>query len=155
MSSIKIIVVSLLLFLFILNSICKTDICINKSDGFHTNSNCHSFYFCLNETLNKTLQCPNPSEPIFSTYRQRCVAINPFYDECYLINITANHENCAWFSVELSTTTNVTYHYSCLYPFLFDLQSKECKHYSQVQCSQRFEPKDACKNILENEKLFI
>ncbi|CAF3602624.1 unnamed protein product [Rotaria sp. Silwood1] len=25
-----------------------------------------------------------------------------------------------------------------------NLQAKECKHYSQVQCGKRFEPKDAC-----------
>ncbi|CAF2555946.1 unnamed protein product [Rotaria sp. Silwood2] len=28
--------------------------------------------------------------------------------------------------------------------FLFDLQTQECKHYSQVQCGKRFESKDAC-----------
>ncbi|CAF1473477.1 unnamed protein product [Adineta steineri] len=147
MSGIKIIVITFLLCLFIINSICKNDICINKSNGFYadyTSLNCQTFYFCFNETLNKTLQCLNSSEPIFSTYRQRCIGVNPLYDECYLVNINENHENCAWFSVQLSTTSNLTYHYSCLYPFLFDLESKECKHYSQVQCNQRFEPKDAC-----------
>jgi len=145
MSTIKNIIINLF-FLFIINSVCEINICNNKSDGFYTNLNCHSFYFCLNETLNKTFQCPNPSEPIFSSYRQRCVTKNPLYDECYLTNITENSENCAWFSIQLSTKPNLTIHYSCLYPYLFDLQTKECKHYSQVQCNQRFEPKDACKN---------
>jgi len=143
----KTIIINLLLFLFIIHSICEINICKNKSDGFYTTLNCRSFYFCLNETLNKTFQCPNPSEPIFSSYRQRCVSENILYNECYLINITENSENCAWFSIQLSTNPNLTYPYSCLYPFLFDLQTKECKHYSQVQCNQRFEPKDACKNI--------
>lgn len=146
------IIISLFLLLFIINSICKLDICNNKSDGFYTTFNCHSFYFCLNQTVEEIFQCPNPSEPIFSTYRKRCVTKNIFYDECYLINITENTENCAWFSVQLSTILNTTFHYSCLYPLLFDIETKECKHYSQVQCNQRFEPKDACKNILRRKK---
>jgi hypothetical protein len=123
------------------------DNCNKKSDGFYPSLNCHSYYLCLNETINQYFQCSNSSEPIFSSYRQRCVADNSFYNECYLTNITENENNCAWFSIQLSPTPNITYDYSCLYPFLFDLETKECKHYSQVKCNKRFEPKDACKNI--------
>ncbi|CAF1107575.1 unnamed protein product [Rotaria sordida] len=141
------IIVSFVLFEFILNSICKINICNNKSNGFYTNYtslNCRSYYFCFNETLKKILQCKNQTEPIFSSYRQRCIAKNLFYNECYSNNITEDNKNCAWFSIQLLTIPKKTYHYSCLYPFLFDLQTKECKHYSQVQCNQRFEPKDVC-----------
>lgn len=142
----KIILRNFILFLFIIQTISEKDLCYEKSDGFYPNINCQTFYFCLNQTVNKIFQCSNSSEPIFSPYRQRCVAKNILYNECDLIDIRENLQNCAWFSIRLSGKANETIDYSCLYPYLFDLQTKECKHYSQVQCNQRFEPKDVCKN---------
>ncbi|CAF0987930.1 unnamed protein product [Rotaria sp. Silwood1] len=62
----------------------------------------------------------------------------------FYTNYTKNNENGAWFSIQLLTIPNKTYYYSCSYLLLLDLQAKECKHYSQVQCGKRFEPKDAC-----------
>lgn len=36
---------------------------------------------------------------------------------------------------------------SCPMPQLFDLITLECKNYTEVKCQDRFEPKDACKQI--------
>ena len=146
MFTIKAIFINFLFFLFILHSFCELNLCENKSDGFYTNSTCQTFYLCRNQLINQTFQCTNSSQPIFSSYRQRCVAKNLLYNECHLTNIIENLDNCAWFSIQLSTKPNATLPYSCLYPNLFDIKTKECKHYSQVECHQRFEPKDVCKN---------
>ena len=56
------------------------------------------------------------------------------------------HEtNCGWFYVVHDETTDERILNSCPMPQLFDTLTLTCKNYTEVQCNDRFEPKDACK----------
>lgn len=61
-------------------------------------------------------------------------------------NVLPNPDNCAQF-YQCGQINHVTGSYlrECIYPKLYDATSQTCKHFTEVQCGARYEPKAPCK----------
>lgn len=55
-----------------------------------------------------------------------------------------HEKNCGWYYVVRVGPNGDRVLNSCPMPQLFDMATLECKNYTEVDCKNRFEPKDAC-----------
>ena len=126
--------------------------------------NSNQFYVCVKEQMfllncsidyqfdNETKQCVKKiNQSLFilnaSEKKQRKYLCNLAPKKPYLM---AHETNCGWYYVVRVDTTGERVLNSCPMPQLFDIQTLQCKNYTEVKCKDRFEPKDACKLLMNS-----
>ena len=65
------------------------------------------------------------------------------------IGLVVKQDNCAQFYDCSKPVTELgQYIQECPYPQLFNEDTHQCEHFSQVDCRSRYQPKAPCKSVL-------